>query len=131
MVVDIIEQRSDGNIIEEGFELPAFASIPIIDVGKSCTLEQLITTNIIMGKVAVFLSGLPFCIDSIAFIPIGVAAPPIPSKFAEIFIDTYCRLSSERLHLPNILFIIGESNLESFFDSPLFSRIEKSPIQMA
>ena len=51
--------------------------------------------SIIIGKVITFLLGLSFCIDSIAFIPSGVAAPLIPSRFAEIFIDTYLLLSSE------------------------------------
>ena len=45
----------DEKIIDDGLELPAFASIPIIDVGKSCTLEQLIAISIIIGKVIVFL----------------------------------------------------------------------------
>ena len=52
-------------------------------------------------------------------------------RFAEMFIDTYLLLSSERLLLPNILFIIGDSNLESFSARPHFSRIEKSPSQIA
>jgi len=33
--VDIIELRIDGIIIDDGFLLPAFDNIPIIDVGKS------------------------------------------------------------------------------------------------
>lgn len=121
----------DGTTIPVGFELPADESIPIIDVGKSWIDEQLIATSIIIGKVAVCLFLLSFCIDSMALIPRGVAAPFIPSIFAEMFIETYLRLSSERLFLPNILFIIGDSNLDSFCDNPHCSRIEKSPIQMA
>ena len=87
--------------------------------------------SIIMGKDAVDLSLLSFCIDSIALMPRGVAALPIPKRFAEMFIDTYCLLSFERLHLPNILFIMGDRNLDNFCDSPLFSRIIKSPSQIA
>ena len=94
-------------------------------------LEQEIAISRIIGKLMVDLSGLSFCIDSIAFIPSGVAAPFIPNRFAEMFIDTYLLLSAERLLLPNILFIIGDSNLESFSARPHFSRIEKSPSQIA
>lgn len=130
-MVDKIEHRTEGRIIDDGFELPAFASMPIIEVGKSWTLEQLITISIIMGKVAVLLFELSFCIDSMALIPRGVAAPPMPRRLAEMFIETYCLLSSERLFLPNILFIIGERSLDTFFARPLFSRIENKPIQIA
>ena len=70
--------------------------------------------SIIMGKDAVDLSLLSFCIDSMAFIPRGVAAPPIPRRFAEMFIDTYCLDSFERLHLPKILFIMGDRKWDSF-----------------
>ncbi len=121
----------EGKIIDVGFLLPAFESIAIIDVGKNWTLEQLMAISIIIGKVMVVLSLLSFCIDSMAFIPSGVAAPLIPRRFAEMFIETYFRLSSERLFLPNILFIIGERSLDNFFDNPLCSKIEKSPIQIA
>ena len=121
----------DGKIIAVGFLLSAAASMPIIDVGKIWILEHEIATSIIIGKVTVFLFGLSFCIDSIAFIPSGVAAPFMPSKFADMFIETYFLLSSERLHLPKILFIIGERSLDSFWDRPLFSNIEKSPSQIA
>ena len=131
IVVDKIEQRIEGKIIDDGFLLPAFASIPIIEVGSSCMLEQLIAISIIIGNVTDFLFGLSFCIDSIAFIPRGVAAPPIPRRFAEIFIDTYLRLSSERLFLPKIFVIIGDNNLDNFFDRPLCSKIENNPIQIA
>ena len=77
-------------------------------------LEQLIATNIIIAKVAVSLFLLSFCIDSMAFMPSGVAAPFMPKRFADIFIETYCLLSAERLFLPNILFIIGDRNLDNF-----------------
>ena len=131
IVVDIIELTIDGTIIDDGFLLPAFESIPIIDVGRSWTLEQLIAINIIIGNVTMCLFGLSFCIDSIAFIPSGVAAPLIPSKFAEIFIETYFLLSSERLFFPNNLLIRGDSNFEIFEESPLFSKIEKMPSHIA
>lgn len=71
-----------------GFVLPAEASMPIIEVGRICTLEQDMAINIIIGNVMTFLFGLSFCMDSMALIPSGVAAPLIPSRFAEIFIDT-------------------------------------------
>ena len=118
-------------IIPVGLELPADASMPIIDVGKSCMLEQDIAINIIIGKDTTDLFGLSFCIDSIAFMPSGVAAPFIPNKFADIFIDTYLLLSCERLLLPNILFIIGERSLDTFWDRPLFSSIPNMPSQIA
>ena len=127
----MIEQIIDGKMIFDGFLLPAFDSIPIIDVGRSWTDEQLIAMSIIIGKVTVVFSLLSFCIDSIAFMPSGVAAPLIPSKFAEIFIETYRLLSSERLFFPNNLFIIGDSSFDSLLESPLFSKIEKMPSQIA
>jgi len=130
-VVDKIEQIIEGIIIDDGFLLFALASIPTIEVGKSCTLEQLIATSIIIENVAVDLCLLSFCIDSMAFMPRGVAAPPIPNRFAEIFIETNFLLSSERLFFPKILFIIGDNNFDIFLDKPLRSRIEKSPIQIA
>ena len=130
-VVDRIEQIIDGAMIEVGFLLPAFASMPIIDVGRSCTLEQLIAISIIMGKVTTDLFLLSFCIDSMAFMPSGVAAPLIPSRFAEMFIETYFLLSSERLFLPNILFIIGDSNLDTLLDIPLCSKMPNRPNHIA
>ena len=87
--------------------------------------------SIIIENDTTFLFGLSFCIDSIAFMPRGVAAPPIPNRFAEIFIETYLLLSAERLFLPNILFIIGDRSLDNFLESPLFSKIEKIPSQTA
>lgn len=131
IVVEMIEHTTDGKTMPVGFELPAASNIPIIDVGKNWTLEQLIAMSIIIGKVTCFLLGLSFCIDSMALMPRGVAAPLIPSIFAEMFIETYFLLSSERLFLPKILFIIGERSLESLFDNPLFSSIANSPIQIA
>ena len=113
-MVDRNEQIIDGSMIPEGLLLPAEASIPIIEVGNICTLEHEIAISIIMGKVTVDLLWFSFCIDSMALIPRGVAAPLIPRRFAEMFIDTYFLLSSERLLLPNILFIIGESSLDTF-----------------
>ena len=114
-----------------GSLLPADASIPIIEVGKSWTLEQDMAISIIIGNVTCNLFLLSFCIDSMALMPRGVAAPLIPSRFAEIFIDTYLLLSSERLLLPKILFIIGDRSLDNFCDNPLFSSIEKSPSHIA
>ena len=88
IVVEIMEETIDGKMIFDGALLPAFDNIPMIDVGKSWTDEQLIAISIIMGNVAVVLFLLSFCIDSMAFMPSGVAAPLIPSKLAEIFIET-------------------------------------------
>ncbi len=131
IVVERIEHKIDGKIMPDGFLLPAFESIPIIDVGKIWILEQLIAISIIIGNVMVSFFVLSFCIDSMALIPSGVAAPLIPSRFADMFIETYLRLSSERLFLPKILFIIGDRSLETFFESPLCSKMENKPIQMA
>ena len=131
IVVERIEHKIEGKIIPVGFELPAFESMPIIDVGKICMLEQLIAISIIIGKLIVALSALSFCIDSMALIPSGVAAPLIPRRLADIFIDTNFLLSSERLFLPKILFIIGDRSLDTFLESPLCSSIENKPIQMA
>ena len=87
--------------------------------------------SIIIGNVTTGLFGLSFCIDSMALMPSGVAAPLIPRRFAEIFIETYFLLSSERLFFPKILVIIGDRNFDTFEDKPLFSSIEKSPSQIA
>ena len=86
----------DGKIIAVGFLLSAAASMPIIDVGKIWILEHEIATSIIIGKVTVFLFGLSFCIDSIAFIPSGVAAPFMPSKFADMFMVTQTGRKSKK-----------------------------------
>ena len=131
MAVEINEQITDGKMIDVGFLLSAEINIPIIDVGNSWTLEHDMAISIIIGKVTTDLFGLSFCIDSIALIPSGVAAPLIPKRFADMFIDTYFLLSAERLLLPNILFIIGDSSLDSFSESPHFSSMEKRPSQIA
>lgn len=68
---------------------------------------------------------------SMALIPRGVAAPPMPSIFAEIFMLTYCLVSSDRFFLPNIKLTSGDNSLENFFDSPVCSSIEKIPIHIA
>ena len=131
MAVEINEQITDGKMIDVGFLLSAEINIPIIDVGNSWMLEHDMAISIIIGKVTTDLFGLSFCIDSIALIPSGVAAPLIPKRFADMFIDTYFLLSAERLLLPNILFIIGDSSLDSFSESPHFSSMEKRPSQIA
>ena len=126
-----IEHKIDGKMIPVGLLLPAFESMPIIDVGRSCMLEQLMLISIIIGNVIVSLFLLSFCIDSIALMPSGVAAPLIPRRFADMFIETYLRLSSERLFLPKILFIMGDSSFDIFVEMPLFSSIANTPIQIA
>lgn len=131
IVVERIELIIDGRIIDDGFVLPAFVNIPIIDVGKSWTLEQLIAISIIIGKETTDLFLLSFCMDSMALIPRGVAAPLIPRRFADIFIDIYSLLSSEMFFFPNILLTTGESNFEILADNPLFSNMPKIPSQIA
>ena len=60
IVVERIEHKIEGKMIPDGFLLPAFDSIPIIEVGRICMLEQLIAISIIIGKVIVSFFVLSF-----------------------------------------------------------------------
>ena len=60
-----------------------------------------------------------------ALIPIGVAAPFIPSIFADIFIETNSFDSVLIVFLPNMRSISGESSFVNFFEMPVCSKILK------
>lgn len=85
-------------------------------VGISWIDDTFITVKSIIEKVA--LSPLRF-IDSTAFIPSGVAAPPAPKRLAEKFIAIYFLVSSDSLG-KNFL-VMGERIFAIFCDKPDFS----------
>ena len=75
-----------GHNTQLGLTLPATARIPITVVGKSWIPVELITTNIIIARVATLS---PLLNPFIAFMPYGVAALPMPiifdAKFKHMF----------------------------------------------
>ena len=83
MVVERIPASSDGKIIADAFFDPALVIIPMIEVGKSCRLVQERIISMVIGY-DTSPDGLSSFMLSMALIPIGIAAPPIPSILAEI-----------------------------------------------
>ena len=75
-MVDTTVAISEGIIIAEGAELPCVPISAITVAGKSWIEVAFITKNIIIFLLA---DSEPVSIAEIAFIPAGVAAPPIPS----------------------------------------------------
>lgn len=112
-----------GKIISDGDFEPALARNAMTVVGKSCIELMFIIKNIIMFFV-IFVLFSPM--SEVAFIPIEVAAPPIPMKFAVKFIPIIVRASS--LSPLNTLFVNGDSNFENFFSTPLSAIIFIKPV---
>ena len=81
-----------GNIISAGLALFKAALKEIIVVGNICIDEALITNSIIIASVATPLWSSMLLI---ALMPIGVAALPIPSKLAAIFMLIYSDMVSK------------------------------------
>ena len=129
-MVDASPAIKDGTMIDDADELPAFVIIPIIDVGSNCKLVQERMMSIVIGYVT-FPDLLSSFMLSIALIPIGVAAPPMPSMFAEIFIETYCFALGDKFFLPNIKSMIGDRIFVSNFEIPVNSNILKIPTHTA
>lgn len=101
-----------------GFALPSLARRPIMVAGNNCIEVQLITSNNIILSVA-DLFDLSLHIDSIALIPIGVAAPPMPSRFADILTVMYSNVWSDS-PLNNRL-VMGRHSLLRNLLMPAFS----------
>ena len=105
----------EGRIMSDALEEPYCALSPMIVAGNSCMLVAFMTMKSIMLSVAF---SEPSCIHSMAFIPRGVAALPIPSRFAEKFSVIYCLVSS--LSPLNSRLVTGENSLSSARFMPIF-----------
>ena len=112
--------------MSDGFVEPALARNPMIVVGKSWIDVAFITINIIIEKFAFPLLSSNACI---ALMPIGVAALPRPSMFADMFRAIIFWVSS--LSTLNIFFISGRNIFASFSPRPLASTNSKIPSQTA
>lgn len=115
---------SVGKIISDGFVEPALVRSPITVVGKSWIDVAFKTMSMIIAK---FAFPLLSSSDCIAFIPIGVAAFPRPSIFAEMFSAIIFSVSV--LSILNIFLISGRRSFASFSPSPLASTNSKIPSQ--
>src|SRR5690554_5924166 len=124
--VDINDVIIVGNIMSAGLALFRAVLREIIVVGSICIDEALMTNSIIIASVA---TPLWSSILLIALMPIGVAALPIPSKLAAIFILIYSAVVSETL--PNKKYIIGLSPTDNFLLKPVCSKILRMPSQIA
>ncbi len=123
MVVVIVTIKV-GKMMSAGFALPALALKPITVVGKSWMEVAFITTSIIMAKFAFPLLSSRACI---ALIPMGVAALPTPSMFAETLSAMIFWISS--LSTLKIFLISGRKSLASLLDNPLASISSIKPSQ--
>ncbi len=84
--VDTAVAISDGSIMSDADAEPAARRIPITVAGTSCMEVALITMSSAMLSLAF---SEPSDIFSIALIPIGVAAEPMPSRLADRLSDIY------------------------------------------
>ena len=91
-------------------------------------LEQLITTN---KTIALDACKCPLSMLFMARMPRGVAAPFIPSRFALKFVQIKRFVSFERLSFLKSLFTMGEISFVNRLDIPVFSKMEKMPVQTA
>lgn len=91
-------------------------------------LEQLIVTSITMF---LFILFVPSCIELIARMPSGVAAPFMPSIFALIFMLINCFDSLDSDFFPKIQLIRGDKIFDNNRDMLVCSRILKIPVQTA
>ena len=94
-------------IISPGF-FELYVSLSAIKVaGISCTDAVLITANIHISSDATSLSGVHLSSSFIAFMPSGVAAFPIPKRFATMFITMALRAAEFFLSRGKSIFVIG------------------------
>lgn len=115
-----------GSIMYVGLVLPDAVISPITVVGKSCTPEHANTIVIIIGFV---IFSLPLYISSIAFIPKGTDAPPIPRSWVDRDIERYFRAFSFIEFLPQSRFISGFILFEINFDNLVSLTIPSIPSQ--
>ena len=97
--------------------------IAITVVGINCIDAVFNTIKVAMLSVILSLHGFFFCIVCIAFIPNGVAAFPIPSRFAIMFIVISLYSLSSFFIFGNKNFIIGPINFDNLFINDVFSTI--------
>ncbi len=117
-----------GKIINAGLVLPDAIIIPITVVGISWTPELANTIVIIIGKVAI---PLLLSISSIALIPRGIEAPPMPRTLVESDRERYFFALSLIDFLPQRRLISGERSLDKNSLNFVFSTIPKIPSQTA
>ena len=110
-----VDEIKVGRMIDDGFALFHDARRAITVAGINWIDVAFITTS--KSILSVALS--PFCINSIAFIPAGVLAPPMPNIFDARFIEIHLYESS--LSPLKSRFTIGRKSRESFLSSPVFS----------
>ena len=109
-------------------ELPLATISPITVVGKSCTPELANIIVIIIGKVTI---PVLLSIFSIALIPNGTLAPPIPKTLVESESDRYFFASGFISFLPQSQSINGDKIFAKNNESFVFSTIPKIPSQTA
>lgn len=119
--------RKVGKTITAGFLDPEIVIRLIIVVGKNCNPALAKTMVKIIGKVTAPLLSSIF---SIAFIPSGTEAPPIPRRLAEIESERYFFAGFERF-LPQSFLIIGVRQMLRYCESFVFSIIEIIPSHTA
>ena len=126
-VATVVAMRMGRNM-SVGFAAPICVRNVSTDTGISVSPDVLSTRNIIMGLLAVSLSGFSSCSSCMAFSPIGVAALSSPNMFAAKFMNMVpiagCPLGTSG----NILRSTGLSNLANAATSPPFSPIFIIPI---
>lgn len=120
--------RIVGRIMNDAFSLPEAIIIPITVVGISWTPELAKTIVIIIGKVIVPLLS---SISSMAFIPRGIDAPPIPSTLVESESERYFFAFLFIEFFPQSLSISGDKRRDRKELSFVFSTIPKIPSQTA
>lgn len=126
IVTVTIVDRSVGKIMSAGLALPAEARRPITVDGKSWIDVAFITTSIIAWGLAI----APLVSSAFkAFIPIGVAAFPRPSMFADILRAIIFSISG--LSILKSFLIIGRKSFASLSPSPEASTSSKTPSQTA
>jgi len=124
MVVQIVVMRI-GKIMSLGDTLCIDTRIAIMDVGKICNEVALRTKNI-----ADAYSACSVLSKSLAVLtPYGVAAPEMPSKLTDKFMQAAFKVSSELVL--NNLRAMGFNNLEIPRATPLSSHTRIKPNQTA
>lgn len=119
--------RKVGRTITAGFFDPEMVIRLIIVVGKNCNPALAKIMVRIIGKVTTPLLSSIF---SIALIPSGTEAPPIPRRLAEIERERYFFAGFERF-LPQSFLIIGARQMLRYCESLVFSIIEIMPSHTA
>lgn len=110
----------------DALSLPAVILSPITVVGKICIEVDAKIISIIMG---LFALPEPSSRRCMAFIPRGVAAPPMPRMLQEMFMQMSSLVVASKF--PKIFFVAGERIFDSILLSPLSSITCKIPIHTA